>query len=180
MTVRELALRVAHPGEAQPPASHASHSVRSYALRVLVATAFGIDAFVHATNASIYDSPHGGLVTEGSLFRAEAAVAGLVALLILVRASRSTWALGLGVAASALGAVVLYRYVDVGAIGPIPDLYEPTWHVPGKLLSAYAEGAAVLVSVVGLASSLNPPLSRRRKSRLSRASLEVPRGQMGH
>jgi hypothetical protein len=152
MTVRGPSLRFAHTGEAQPLGSHASHRVRSYALRALVAAAFVIDSFVHATNASIYDPPHGGLVTEGNLFRAEAVVAGLVALLLLIRASRLTWALAFGVAASALGAVVLYRYVDVGAVGPIPDLYEPTWHIPGKLLSAYAEAAAVLVSFVGLAS----------------------------
>ena len=160
MTVRGLALRFAHTGEAQPLASRASHRVRSYALRALVAAALGIDSFVHATNASIYDPPHGGLITEGNLFRAEAVIAGLVALLLLIRASRLTWTLAIGVAAIALGAVVLYRYVDVGAIGPIPDLYEPTWQVPGKLLSAYAEAAAVLVSVVGLATTLNRPFRR--------------------
>jgi hypothetical protein len=32
-------------------------------------------------------------------------------------------------------AAVLYRYVDVGSLGPLPDLYENTWQVPGKLLS---------------------------------------------
>jgi hypothetical protein len=54
------------------------------------------------------------------------------------------------VAASALGAVVLYRYVDLGALGPLPDMYEDTWQVPGKLLSAYAEGTAVVLAGLGL------------------------------
>ena len=64
------------------------------------------------------------------------------------------------VAASALAAVVLYRYVDVGAIGPFPNLYEPTWQVPGKLTSAYAEGIAVLLSAVGVG------LTRSRRHRI--------------
>jgi hypothetical protein len=54
------------------------------------------------------------------------------------------------VGASALGAVLLYRYVDVGALGPLPDLYENTWQVPGKLLSTYAEAAAVVLAGLGL------------------------------
>jgi hypothetical protein len=119
-------------------------------LRLLAAAAFAIDAYVHATGASIYDPPRGGVVTEGNLFRVEAAVASLAALALLLRPTRRVWLAALGVAASALAAVILYRYVNLGAIGPLPDLYEPTWQVPGKLLSAYAEAAAVLLSAAGL------------------------------
>lgn len=125
---------------------------RSAAIRllaVLAAVAFVIDAVVHATSASSYDPASGGLITEGNLFRAEAGVAALVALLLVVRPSRSVWTLAFATAVTALGAVVLYRYVNVGAIGPIPNLYEPTWQVPGKLLSAYAEASAVVISGVG-------------------------------
>ena len=56
----------------------------------------------------------------------------------------------LAVAASALAAVLLCRYVDVGALGPLPDMYENTWQVPGKLLSAVAEAAAVVLATLGL------------------------------
>jgi len=45
--------------------------------------------------------------------------------------------------------VLLYRYVDVGTIGPLPNMYEPTWQVPGKPLSAYAEGGAAVLSALG-------------------------------
>jgi hypothetical protein len=130
------------------------------AVRILAAAAFALDAYVHATNAGIYDPPGGGLVTEGNLFRAEALAAGLVALALLLRPSRRVWLAAVAIAASALGAVVLYRYVDVGAIGPIPNLYEPTWQVPGKLLSAYAEGAALLLSALsGLRPAPTPKIS---------------------
>jgi hypothetical protein len=44
-----------------------------------------------------------------------------------------------------------YRYVNVGAIGPIPNMYEPTWQTADKLLSAYAEAATVVVAAVALA-----------------------------
>jgi hypothetical protein len=54
------------------------------------------------------------------------------------------------VALAALVAVLLYRYVDLGPLGPLPDMYENTWQVPGKLLSAYAEGAAVVLAGLGL------------------------------
>lgn len=120
------------------------------AIAIGVAATLAIDAYVHATSAAIYDPPHAGLLTEGNLFRVEAAVSALLALLVLVRPSRWTFAPALAVAATAVGAVVLYRYVNVGAIGPLPNLYEPTWQVPGKLASAFAEGIAVLLSAAGL------------------------------
>src|SRR4051812_48301318 len=121
----------------------------SWSLRVATAAALGIDAAVHALNASAYDAVKATL-SQGALFRVEAGLAVAVGLLVLVRPRRSSWVAALGVAASALAAVLLYRYVDVGALGPLPDMYENTWQVPGKLLSAYAEGAAVVLAGLGL------------------------------
>lgn len=115
-------------------------------LGLLAAVPFVIDAVVHGSSASAYDPAQGGLLTEGNLFRAEAGVAALVALLLVLRPRRAVWLAALATAVTALGAVLLYRYVNVGSIGPIPNLYEPTWQVPGKLLSAYAEAFAALLS----------------------------------
>jgi hypothetical protein len=133
----------------------------SRALALGVAVALAVDAYVHATSSRFYDPAHGGLITEGNLFRAEAVVSGVLVVLLLLRPSGWTLAAALLVATSALAAVVLYRYVDVGSIGPIPDLYEPTWHVPGKLPSAYAEGIAVVLSAAAIA------LTRARRHRVS-------------
>jgi hypothetical protein len=144
---------------ARTPAVHGTPLTISRALAVGVAVALAVDASVHATSAGFYDPSHGGLITEGNLFRAEALVSGLLAVLLLVRPSGWALTAALLVAASALAAVVLYRYVDVGAIGPIPDLYEPTWQVPGKLPSAYAEGIAAVLSAAGVA------LTRARRHR---------------
>jgi hypothetical protein len=127
----------------------ARSAILSWTLRVATAAALGIDAVVHARNASAYDAVK-ATVTQGQLFRVEAGLAVAVGVLVLVRPRRSSWVAALAVAASALAAVLLYRYVDLGALGPFPDMYESTWQVPGKLLSAYAEGAAVVLAGLGL------------------------------
>jgi hypothetical protein len=129
--------------------------VGSWVLRVATATALGTDALVHWGNASAYDAVR-ATVSQGALFRAEAAVAVAAGLLVLVRPRTSSWVAALLVGASALAAV-LYRYVDVGSLGPLPDMYENTWQVPGKLLSASAEGAAVVLATPGLLTHRKRP-----------------------
>ncbi len=121
----------------------------SWILRLATAAALTMDAAVHAGNAPSYDAVT-GTISEGNLFRVEAGLACAAALLVLIWPHRTSWIIAFLVAASALGAVLLYRYVDVGSLGPLPNLYENTWRVPGKLFSAYAEGAAVVLSAIGL------------------------------
>jgi hypothetical protein len=65
------------------------------------------------------------------------------ALGVLVRGRRLEAGFGMLIAASALGAVLLYRYIDPGALGPLPDMYDPAWY-PERTLSAIAEGVALL------------------------------------
>jgi hypothetical protein len=127
----------------------ARSTIISWTLRIGTAAALGIDAAVHWRNASAYDAV-AATVSQGELFRAEAVLAVAVGLLVLLWPRPGSWVAALGVGASALAAVLLYRYVDLGALGPLPDLYENTWQVPGKLLSAYAEGAAVVLAGLGL------------------------------
>jgi hypothetical protein len=59
------------------------------------------------------------------------------------------------VVASAAGAVLLSTYADVGPLGPLPDLYEPTWQQPGERLAAAAEIAATPVALLGLGVALH-------------------------
>jgi hypothetical protein len=44
--------------------------------------------------------------------------------------------------------VVLYRYVDVGKVLFLPDMYEPIWF-GRKTLSAYLEGGGALLALLG-------------------------------
>ena len=119
-------------------------------LGVATAAMLGIDAVVHARDAHFYDAVRTSVISQGTLFRLEAAVAAIIAIALLIRPSRIWWAAALIVAASAFGAVVLYTYVDVGTLGPLPNMYEPTWVLPGKSASAWAEGAGVILAAAGL------------------------------
>jgi hypothetical protein len=78
----------------------------------------------------------------------------VVAAAVLIWPRRLVWAIAFLVAASAVGAVVLYTYVNVGSFAGLPDMYEPSWGPPGKLLSAIAEGAGALLALAGLAWSV--------------------------
>ena len=120
------------------------------ALGVLTAALLAIDAYVHLHDAGLYDGGTG--ITEGALFRVQACVALVVALALLVRPHWVVvWVIALLVAAGAAGAIYLYTSVDVGALGPLPNLYEPTWALPGKRLAAAAETAATATAALGLA-----------------------------
>jgi hypothetical protein len=131
------------------------------ALAVATAVLLGIDAYVHLHDAHFYDSAATSSLSEGNLFRIQAIVAVVVAVALLVRPHPVVWAVAVVVTASAVGAVLLYTYVDVGALGPLPDLYEPTWHVPGKLASAVAEGLGTLLAITGFVVSVTRKPSTR-------------------
>ena len=118
------------------------------ALRVLTAAGLAIDAYVHADLAGAYD-PVRHSISQGTLFRIEAGLAAFAALLIVVTAHRAAWAVAFLVAAGGLAAVLLYRYVDVGTLGPLPNMYEPIWFAK-KTFSAVAEAVAAAAALAGL------------------------------
>jgi glucan phosphoethanolaminetransferase (alkaline phosphatase superfamily) len=141
-----------------------SRSTTTGAVRVLAAVTAGllvVDAYVHLRYASQYDSFKSSVMSEGTLFRIQGVVAIVVAAAVLIWPRVITWVLALLVSGSAAVAVVLYTYVDVGPLGPLPNLYENTWRPPGKVLSAVAETAAAVVAMVGLILTLRA----RRRSR---------------
>ena len=105
-------------------------------LRLLAAAGLALDAYVHTDLAGQFET--GGTISESTLFLVQAGFAALAALLIFARGRRPEAAFALLVAVAALGAVLLYRYIDVGTIGPLPDMYDPAWY-PEKTLSAVAE-----------------------------------------
>jgi hypothetical protein len=125
-----------------------------YLLRVLTAAALITDAVVHLRDARFYDASTTALLSQGQLFRVQAGVAIVVAVAILAWPRRLVWAIAFLVAASAVGAVVLYTYVNVGSLAGLPNMYEPSWGPPGKALSAIAEGAGALLALGGLAWSI--------------------------
>ena len=117
-------------------------------LQLLVAAGLAVDAYVHADLAPVYDGIR-ATISEGDLFRIEAGVAAGAALIVLVAGRRAGFLLALTVVASGLGALLLYRYVDVGRIGPVPNMYEPSWF-PEKTAATGAEAAATVLAAGGL------------------------------
>lgn len=124
----------------------------AWTARLITAAGLAIDAYVHADLAGRYD-PIRQSISQGNLFRIEAAVAALAALLIVVIPRRETYAFAFVVAASALGAIVLYRYVNVGTLGPLPNMYEPVWFTE-KVAAAVAEAVTVVAALGGLGLSM--------------------------
>jgi hypothetical protein len=142
-----------HP-DASARAAHAiglqSSTLAGLLLRAGTAAALVIDAVVHLQDAHFYAPNAGVLLNQGQLFQVQSVVALVLAAAVLAWPRRLAWVVAFVVAASACGAVVLYTYVNVGPLAGLPNMYEPSWGPPGKLVSAVAEGAGALLALGGL------------------------------
>jgi hypothetical protein len=148
--------------------TRARRRVATWVLRVVTAGALGVDAFVHNDLFREYDLNQGtGPLSQGDLFRVEAVVSVLAALAILVSGRWFVWAVAWLVAASAVGAMLFYRYHDPGELGPLPDMYEPYWFRE-KAVTGVAEGIAVLAATLGFLEAWR----RGRGSRRGEASAD--------
>jgi glucan phosphoethanolaminetransferase (alkaline phosphatase superfamily) len=135
---------------------------RQWTLILLAVAGLVVDAIVHLDLASAFADVRTSTISQADLFRIEAVVALLVAGALLLHPRRSTALAVFVVAASAAVAVVVYRYVDVGRIGPVPNMYDPYWQPVGKWLSAVAEIVAAGASAA-LAGVLTPARGRERE-----------------
>jgi hypothetical protein len=125
------------------------HLPPMWLLRLVTVAALVIDAYVHADLAPSYDAVR-ATVSQGQLFRIEAAAAALaVVLLVAAGTRRAVWAYAFVTALAGLAAVLLYRYVNVGQLGPLPNMYEPMWYGE-KTASAVAEGVGAVTALWGL------------------------------
>ncbi|MET7448984.1 hypothetical protein [Streptomyces sp. NPDC005508] len=113
-------------------------------VRVVAAACLAVDAYLHAHLADRYDAISSS-VSQGTLFRLEAALAALAALLVLVWRRLPGDLFAALVALGGLALLLVYRYVDVGELGPIPNMYEPIWYGEKK-------ATVVVQAVAGLAT----------------------------
>ncbi len=116
-------------------------------LIVVVVVGLAVDAYVHFDLASAFKHVKTSTLSEADMFRAEATVAVVAAIALLARPNRYTAAFSFLVAAAGAVAVVLTRYVNIGKIGPIPNVYDPFWAPTGKWLSAVAEVVAAVAAL---------------------------------
>lgn len=144
-------------------------SASDVVLRVGVASALVVDAVVHWRLAQEYGVAFPGGIGGDAVFRIEAVVALLAGVFVLYNGSRAAWAAAFLVLASAFMAVVLYRYVEMPQLGPIPSMYEPIWYRE-KAISAAAEGAGAALAAAGLlANARRRPAPRPRVRRAPRS-----------
>lgn len=118
-----------------------------------------VDGYVHLNDASQYTQFTGPTFSEGTLFRIQAIVAIIVAILVAVWPRLWTAIVALVIAGSAAIAATVYTYVNLGSIWPLPNLYENTWHEPGKILATICEGVAALIAIYLIVASVQ---ARRR------------------
>lgn len=132
-------------------------------LRAVAVIGLATDAYVHLHLAPNFD-PIGTSITQGGLFRAEAVAAAVAAIYLLLRDSRRAWLLGGAVALVGLAAILVTRYVDVPAIGPVPAMYDPVWYTE-KVVAALAMAATVLAWLVreGLTAMASRPRAGRTR-----------------
>lgn len=137
-----------------PTRPDSGHRRLHAAARLLAAAGLAADAYLHARLAERYDAVSATL-SQGTLFRIEAAIAALAALLLLVRRRPLADAFAWTVAAGGLAALLLYRYVDVGELGPLPNMYEPAWFTEKNLV--------VIAQVLAFLATSLLLLTRRRR-----------------
>lgn len=131
-------------------ASRSRNTPLLIALRVAIAIALTTDAVIHLQLAANFQLAAPAGIGGGNLFRLQAGAAILAALYVLIRGSRLSYTVAAVVALTAFAAVVLYRYFEIPAIGPIPSMYEPVWYFQ-KTLTAVAEGAGGTLAIIGFA-----------------------------
>lgn len=148
-------------------------SAAEVALIAIVVLGLAIDAFVHFDLAGVFAGNKTSTLSEADIFRADATVASLAALVLLVRPRWYTAAFAGLVAGAGTAAVIIFRYVDVGSFGPIPNMYDPYWAPFEKNLSVYGEAAATLAAIALVALLRRQPRTQPATTRVA-SSASVP------
>jgi hypothetical protein len=117
------------------------------ALQVITAVGLAYDAKIHFKLAPVYDSIKSSTISQGDLFRIEAWLAVVAAILVLVGRKPILSFIALAVAGGGLVPLLVYRYYDIGAVGPLPPMYEPAWY-PDKTNTAWAQAIAAVAALI--------------------------------
>jgi hypothetical protein len=134
-----------------------------WALVLAALVGLGFDAYTHLDLASLYSHNTTGTVNEGVLFQIEAALAIVAGLLLVLRQNIVTTAFAVLVSGGGAFVLLLYRYVDVGKIGPIPNMYDPEFF-PEKTQSLTGEFIAFGAALVLLGMALYARFGARRSA----------------
>jgi hypothetical protein len=120
------------------------------ALQLIAAAGLAYDAKIHLNLATTYDAIKSSTISQGDLFRIEGALAIAAAVLVLVFRRPVFALIAFLVAGGGLVPLLVYRYYDIGAIGPLPSMYEPAWY-PDKTHTCIAQAISAAAALVLLA-----------------------------
>lgn len=112
----------------------------------VTAVGLALDAWMHLRAAHGYDAI-GTTITEGTLFRVEALVAVVALVALIWRPNRLTAGVALVVTGGGVIALLGTYLVHVGAIGPVPDMYEHVMYAE-KAVALIAQSVAAVTSLV--------------------------------
>ena len=114
----------------------------------ITAAALIVNAVIHLQLAGPFDAIAGTLIGQGWLFRIQAIVGIVVALLLVV--TRRAWVAAIAAVVAAGGLALILITVtaplDLTALG-LPVLFEPLWY-PQKTVAAIVQAVAVAAGVV--------------------------------
>ena len=123
------------------------------ALRFVTAAGLVVNTIMHLKMTNEYDLM-GDQITMGMLFRAETIGALFAAILVLLSSRWFAAMTAAVVAGSAVVALLISVYWDIGPIGPFPDVYEPIWFTQ-KVIALIAESASLLTALLLMAVALH-------------------------
>lgn len=159
-------------GATREKSSLTSSAATRWLLTAITAAGLAVDAFLHWRLAPDFDTLVGTgslQISQGQLFRIEAFLALIAMIVVLATRRRLGAVIAFLVAAGGLAAVLLYGYVDVGALGPLPDMHDPVWTAE-KTISAVSQA---LAAAGALALFLLPaPASRPEEQTRVRSAVE--------
>ncbi|MFC0680856.1 hypothetical protein ACFFGH_23750 [Lysobacter korlensis] len=125
---------------------------------ILIAVALLLNAWIHVRLAGPFDANPGALLSQGALFRIQAVVNLVIAILIVVRPRAWAALLAFAVAAGGAAILTLTSVVPVdGSMLGLPYLFEPAWY-PAKQTSLVLQ----LLAAVLAAGKMLHAVRRRR------------------
>ena len=126
-----------------------TNQIRRRVLPAFVAVALILNAWIHLRLAGPFDANPGALLSQGALFRIQAVVDIVAAIMLMVRPR--AWAAFLAFAVAAGGAAVLLVTsvlpLDGTAVG-LPYLFEPAWYPAKQTSFVFQLLAAALAAVL--------------------------------
>lgn len=135
------------------------------ALYALTGAGLIVNVVIHLQLAATFDAVAGPLLSQGDLFRIQAAAGILVAVALVI--ARRPWtaaiaAIAVIIAVGGLGMLVLSTLVplDLTALG-LPVIFEPVWY-SDKVIAALAQGLAALAAAALIV------VERRRRAAVPR------------